>query len=149
MKSYQHTYADPIQVHLHADEETTLVEGGRRPRSTLALKLGAAVMLAIFLLAVVTSSGGEGAGSLRAAGMVAKADGPAKPEYDYKKDLSSKEGEYDWQKCKESTDPDCWKNEGKRVGSFWKSFGEKMHSFWESMAFWKKAKAEEEVADKE
>jgi len=43
---------------------------------------------------------------------------------------SAKEGEYDWQKCKDSDDPDCWKKEGERVGGYWENFGKKMRSFW-------------------
>jgi hypothetical protein len=40
------------------------------------------------------------------------------------------EGRYDWQKCKASNDPDCWKNEGERVGSYWENFGQRMKTFW-------------------
>ena len=40
------------------------------------------------------------------------------------------EGRYDWQKCQSSDDPDCWKNEGKRVHSYWKDFGQKMKTAW-------------------
>jgi hypothetical protein len=40
------------------------------------------------------------------------------------------EGRYDWQKCKASNDPDCWKNEGERVGSYWHNFGLSVKTFW-------------------
>ena len=46
-----------------------------------------------------------------------------KPDYDG-------EGRYDWQKCKASNDPDCWKNEGDRVGSYWSNFRLRMKTFW-------------------
>jgi hypothetical protein len=51
---------------------------------------------------------------------------PPKPE----PPAISDQGTYDWQKCKESKDPDCWKNEGKRVDSYWTSFGKTMHDYW-------------------
>ena len=40
------------------------------------------------------------------------------------------EGRYDWQKCKDSNDPDCWKNEGERVGGYWHNFGQRTKTFW-------------------
>jgi hypothetical protein len=40
------------------------------------------------------------------------------------------EGKYDWEKCMSSKDPDCWKQEGERVGSFWQNFGLRMKTFW-------------------
>mmetsp|Transcript_25078 Transcript_25078/g.57617 ORF Transcript_25078/g.57617 Transcript_25078/m.57617 type:complete len:159 (-) Transcript_25078:118-594(-) len=42
------------------------------------------------------------------------------------------EGHYDWQKCQQSNDPDCWKQEGERVHSYWKDFGHRMKTFWKS-----------------
>lgn len=49
------------------------------------------------------------------------------PEADY-----NGEGRYDWQKCKASNDPDCWKNEGERVGGYWHNFGLRMQTFWKN-----------------
>ena len=49
------------------------------------------------------------------------------PEPDWKG-----EGRYDWQKCKDSSDSDCWKQEGERVHSYWKDFGTKMKNAWKS-----------------
>lgn len=40
------------------------------------------------------------------------------------------EGRYNWQKCKDSDDPNCWKNEGERVGGYWKNFGQRMKTYW-------------------
>jgi len=52
-------------------------------------------------------------------------DTSGEPQPDY-----NGEGRYDWQKCKESNDPDCWKNEGERVDSYWHNFGLRMKTFW-------------------
>lgn len=37
-------------------------------------------------------------------------------------DSDSNEGRYDWQKCKNSSDPDCWSEEATRVSDYWKHF---------------------------
>lgn len=44
--------------------------------------------------------------------------------------IDETQGTYDWQKCKESKDPNCWKTEGKRVDSYWTGFGKAMHNYW-------------------
>lgn len=60
-------------------------------------------------------------------------------------DYNDKQGQYDWQKCKESNDPDCWKNEGKRVGNWWSNFGQRMKAWWSGL-FGKKESGEEPTA---
>ena len=52
-------------------------------------------------------------------------DNATKPDY-------NGEGKYDWQKCQDSSDPDCWKNEGERVGSYWDNFGQRTGAYWTS-----------------
>jgi hypothetical protein len=42
------------------------------------------------------------------------------------------EGRYDWQKCQDSSDPECWKKEGERVGGYWHNFGLRMKTFWQN-----------------
>ena len=51
---------------------------------------------------------------------------PKQPHYTKAK----KEAPYNWQKCKDSNDTDCWKQEGERVHTVWKNFGQKMKTYW-------------------
>ena len=37
---------------------------------------------------------------------------------------------YDWQKCKQASDPNCWEEEGERVRAFWENSGTKIKTFW-------------------
>lgn len=65
-------------------------------------------------------------------------------EADSMPDPSDKQGQYDWKKCKESGDPNCWKEEGERVGNWWHNFGQRMKSHWANL-FGKKDNVAEET----
>ena len=137
--SYQNS-APAELVTLEPIEDYDSKRKGRR----FVLILG--VAMALFVALVGSSSSSSDHGSLRAGNEVAmlqqqhsssasladaaRADvNPAadQPQPDY-----NGEGRYDWQKCKASNDPDCWKNEGERVGSYWENFGQRMKAFWTS-----------------
>jgi hypothetical protein len=73
----------------------------------------------------------QGSGSFVASKAQADAQPPVVPNYaDQPQPDYNGEGRYDWQKCKTSNDPDCWKNEGERVGGYWHNFGLRMKTFW-------------------
>ncbi|CAB9502476.1 expressed unknown protein [Seminavis robusta] len=60
--------------------------------------------------------------------------------YDYRQqsdngnvpDWNDEKGRYNWQKCLESDDPDCWEDEGDRVHNFWQDFGLRMKTYWQN-----------------
>ncbi|KAG7360150.1 hypothetical protein IV203_035249 [Nitzschia inconspicua] len=102
--------------------------GGRTSRFLLAMGV------TLFLFVVYTGLLPHNVSSLRGSEVsllqqppLADAAPADMPEPDY-----NGEGRYDWQKCKASNDPDCWKNEGDRVGGYWHNFGLRMMSFWEN-----------------
>jgi hypothetical protein len=64
--------------------------------------------------------------------------GPPPSEADMP-DWNDSKGQYDWQKCLNADDDGCWKQEGKRVGSFWEDFGHRMDTFWKSVGDWFKS----------
>jgi len=48
-------------------------------------------------------------------------------------DWNDEKGRYDWQKCKDSKDPNCWKEEGERVHGFWSDFNNRMKNWWHGL----------------
>jgi len=124
MQSYQHSRPAVLNV---SDDEPLLHEGLHHHRS---LPWKTAVLLAcifVGMVAVLNSNSSSTSSSYLTANM---SEGPPKPEtFDYEK-IKEQGGEYDWKKCQGSSDPDCWKKEGERVGGFWSNFGSKMRSYW-------------------
>jgi hypothetical protein len=125
MSSYQHSFpGQHLNVDLaSADENDPLYSSeSRRPATWKNKRVVAITILGVLLMAFVALvSPSHQATAL----MESDASGP--PDY------NSKEGQYDWQKCKESNDPDCWKKEGERVGHWWEGFGQKMKSWWSNL----------------
>mmetsp|Transcript_21311 Transcript_21311/g.43776 ORF Transcript_21311/g.43776 Transcript_21311/m.43776 type:complete len:165 (-) Transcript_21311:2166-2660(-) len=162
MNSYRHSYPTegvPLVIINYEDNEDVLPERARR--SWGWKKLGIAVMLlgvlVVSALAAMSAPSEPEAAALlgsplplegkshksSATTIPGDEGGPPNPEDAPKPDLDKGAGGYDWQKCKDSDDPDCWKNEGERVHSYWHDFGQKMKSFWSNFgermrSFWSK-----------
>mmetsp|Transcript_21309 Transcript_21309/g.43767 ORF Transcript_21309/g.43767 Transcript_21309/m.43767 type:complete len:162 (-) Transcript_21309:541-1026(-) len=152
MNSYRHSYPTegvPLVIINYEDNEDVLPERARR--SWGWKKLGIAVMLLGVLvvsalaamsapsepeaaallgspLAVEGKSHGSGAATIPGdeGGSPNPEDAPQPPQPDLDK------GRYDWQKCMDSDDPDCWENEGERVHSYWHDFRKKVKAFWKT-----------------
>jgi hypothetical protein len=130
MTSYQHSHPGNLQIDLaSADENDPLyassTTGSRR--LSKSMRLVAILVLGLAAILVLAGMNNPEADSQMTLLQSSDKDTSGMPDY------NSKEGQYDWQKCKESNDPDCWKNEGKRVGGFWKNFGQRMKSFWQNL----------------
>lgn len=110
--------------------------------------LGLAVAFALFVVVLGSSPPAAANSALRGGSQMdmlgaAQADADSGGGYDItnpaanapKPDYNG-EGRYDWQKCKASNDPNCWKNEGERVGGYWENFGQRMKSYWMGFRHW-------------
>jgi len=121
--SFQHSHPGH---HLHvemasADENDPLFAWKERRRHPAFNKKRLMAVMAFGVVLVV------------AAVIMGGSSSPALLEADSMPDSSNPEGQYDWKKCKESNDPDCWKKEGERVGGFWKDFRMKMKGWWANL----------------
>ena len=139
--SYQHSYPGLLNITTAGDiSDANLFyetwEQGRRNRRYNSLLLVGAMMVLSYL--ALTSGGASSSttstnmrGSPTAMELLSSFHTSSSPEDAPTPDYSG-EGRYDWQKCKDSKDPDCWKDEGVRVHSywrdFWQGFREKMHN---------------------
>jgi hypothetical protein len=136
MASYQNSIPGS-----QSDNKQAAPESGKNQHGRSIVRLGAAVGLALlFVVALLNGSSASGySGSMRGSQLqeAALLQQPAKVVSADAGDTSDKpkpdyngEGRYDWQKCEQSDDQDCWKNEGTRVGSYWQNFGLRMKTFW-------------------
>lgn len=133
MNSYQHS--DPGR-HLHVDvtpEENDSLHYNRR--HSMKKRLMAVMVLGVVLVFAAVNMNDTTSTTL--------------VEADSMPDYNNPEGQYDWKKCKESNDPDCWKKEGERVGGFWKNFGHRMKSWWKNLFGGNKEDATEEKTAEE
>lgn len=132
MTSYQHSHPGNLQIDwASADENDPLYANSTITASSrrLSKRTRLVAIMVLGLAAVLVLAGMHNSSPISDSQMtlVQSSDNEKMPNY------NSKEGQYDWQKCKESNDPDCWKNEGKRVGGFWKNFRQRMKSFWKNL----------------
>lgn len=109
------------------DHENLRSKSGRMGRFVLTMAVALLLFVAYMGLLPENGAALRGSSSNSEAALLPLADAaPADmPQPDY-----NGEGRYDWQKCKASNDPDCWKNEGERVGGYWHNFGLRMQTFW-------------------
>ena len=157
MDSYQHSYPTEgvplVVINLKIMKMCCLnVLVVRRSRKKLAIAVMLLGVLVVSALAAMTAPAEPETAALlgsplavegksHTSGKTAKPEGPPNPEDAPQPDLDK--GRYDWQKCKESDDPDCWKKEGDRVDSYWHDFRQKMKTFWSNFgrrmrSFWSK-----------
>jgi hypothetical protein len=135
MTSYQNSVPGS-----QSDSKQASPEIGKHQQGRSGIQFGAAVGLALLLFVALlnasSTSGYSGAmrgSQLQEATLLQQPAAVGKPPIDTSDEPNpdyNGEGRYDWQKCKQSNDPDCWKNEGTRVGSYWQDFGLRMKTFW-------------------
>ena len=125
---------EPIENYYHDNSNSSDNKRYRVLTSILWLVVVFSIIAVVKELPVPSSNalrGGIQMEMLQAAQADASSEGsitdPAadQPQPDY-----NGEGRYNWQKCKDSNDPNCWKNEGERVGGYWKNFGQRMKMYW-------------------
>ena len=139
MNSYQHSYP-------HVDTTWADDDESPPPRRRPSWKLKLAVVMVLGVLFVAALAAFDRSDSIPEQPLLMKATKTKEPEQpstqpmEPERPQSTSEGDYDWKKCKESSDPNCWKNEGERVGGYWQNFGQKMkawgqamHSFWANL----------------
>lgn len=155
--SYQN--ALPAVIHYH-DDEAAVATGlrhlddidesaaavmvqtqQRRFRHRILLPVAALLVMAFLALNGGGATAGSSTTSMASVNLLgsssaatAKASGP--PTYKDQPDYNDPQGKYNWQKCLDADDDGCWKDEGKRVGSFWKDFGQRMETFWNGVGDW-------------
>jgi len=142
--SYQNAELSPSAGHYLNDDVSVDVDGMNRRRNRTLRSLASVGVL--FLMAIASVSFATTSSSYNQTAMLRGSSGAeVSLSYSSKNDKApweggenapqadwSGEGRYDWQKCQKSNDPDCWANEGKRVGSYWQNFGLRMKAFWKS-----------------
>ena len=136
MTSYQHSLpGQQLNIEMASADENDPLYSNEQPRPAFHTKrrLMAVMAFGIVMLFATMTLNSHG-----------NAPTTALLEADSMPDANNPEGQYDWKKCKESNDPDCWKKEGERVGGFWHNFGLKWKAFWGSL-FGKKTKSTDQA----
>ena len=120
-------------------DSNTAINDGKFGRKRIVWPLMAAMLLVVtYLMSGSNASSSNTAATANLLGAAtAKASGSgAPPSSSDMPDWNDPNGRYDWQKCLNADDDGCWKQEGKRVGSFWEDFGQRMKNFWSSVGDW-------------
>jgi hypothetical protein len=136
--SYQNSYPGQLNISAAEDAEET-VDYEYQYQQKRARRQQLLVVATLLLVTYLAVGGGTASSGLRMNPTALRQDIGDVPKPDY-----NGEGRYDWQKCKESKDPDCWKEEGKRVGSYWESFRDRIKGFFQRL-FGKKTVEETEA----
>ena len=135
---------EDVDVDVEAATEVLVLDSntdlnGKIGRKRIVWPLMAAMLLVVtYLMSGSNASSSNTAATANLLGAAtAKASGSgAPPSSSDMPDWNDPNGRYDWQKCLNADDDGCWKQEGKRVGSFWEDFGQRMKNFWSSVGDW-------------